>query len=70
MPTQEFEDLVSAIAETIEQVLPTDQLMPADSDQTTSAGFAGGPVDAFVVDYEKVIWHYPDAVSRLIEEIA
>ena len=35
MPTSEFAELVSAIEETIDLVLPPDQLMLHDTDQTT-----------------------------------
>ena len=69
MPTREYADLVSAIAETIEQILTDDPMILPDRDQTTDApNIAGGPVHAYVVDFEKIIWHYPDAPARLIEE--
>ena len=69
MPTREYADLVSTIAETIEQVLTTDPLMLPDADLTTDAAtFAGGPAHAYVLDFEKIVWHYPDATSRLIED--
>lgn len=70
MPTQEFAELVSAIEETIVQVLPAEQLMLSDTDQTSDATAYTGPVHAFVLDFEKIVWHYPDAASRLIEEMA
>lgn len=70
MPTQEFAELVSAIEETIVQVLPAEQLMLSDTDQTSDATPYTGPVHAFVLDFEKIVWHYPDAASRLIEEMA
>ena len=70
MPSPEYAELVSAIEETIDQVLTTDPLMLSDTDHPSDATtYPGGPVHAFVVDYEKVVWHYPDAVSRLIEDI-
>ena len=68
MPTPEYADLVSAVAETIDEVLTADSMTPPDPDQMSHAAFAGGPAHAYVVDYEKVVWHYPDAISRLIEE--
>lgn len=69
MPTREFADLVSAIAETIDQVLATDPLMFPDPDQPTdAASYSPGPVHAYVLDYEKIIWHYPDPTSRIIED--
>jgi hypothetical protein len=70
MPTPEFADLVSAIEEAMDLVLPTDQLMLPDTHQAADATTYSGPIHAFVLDFEKVIWHYPDACSRLIEEIA
>jgi hypothetical protein len=69
MPTREFADLVSMIAETLEHVLPSDPLMPSDPNQTRDAAtYAGGPAHAYVLDGEKIVWHYPDAPSRLIED--
>jgi hypothetical protein len=69
MPTPEYADLVSAITETIEQVLVADPMLLPDTDQATDADtMAGGPVHAYVLDFEKIVWHYPDAPSRLIEE--
>jgi hypothetical protein len=69
MPTREYAELVTVITETIEQVLTADPTLLPDADQVTQAGItAAGPVHAFVVDYEKIVWHYPDAVARLIEE--
>jgi hypothetical protein len=70
MPTPEFADLVSAIEEAMDQVLPTDQLMLPDPHQPPDATTYSGPIHAFVLDFEKIIWHYPDACSRLIEDIA
>ena len=69
MPTREYADLVSAIAETIEQMLIDDPMILSEQDQTPDAPNIGGaPAHAYVVDYEKIAWHYPDAPSRLIEE--
>jgi hypothetical protein len=69
MPTREFADLVSAVTETIDQVLNTDPQMLPDQDQPTdAASFASGPVHAYVLDFEKIIWHFPDAAARIIED--
>ena len=70
MPTPEFAELVSAIEETIDLVLVTDPLMPPESHQPPHEMAFTGPVHAFVLDFEKIVWHYPDAPSRLIEEMA
>jgi hypothetical protein len=70
MPTSEFAELVSAIEETIDLVLPPDQLMLHDTDQTSDTTTYTPPVHAYVLDFEKIIWHYPDACSRLIEDMA
>ena len=68
MPTREYEELVNVITDTLEHMVP-DPLIPPDADQTTEgASTAVAPMPAFVFDYEKIVWHYPDAVSRLIEE--
>jgi hypothetical protein len=68
MPTPEYADLVSAVAETIDEVLTADPMILPDKDQMTSNPYRGGPAHDYVVDYEKVVWHYPDAIARLIEE--
>jgi len=68
MPTREYTDLVSEIADTIEQVLTTDPMMLSDQEQTRAVTWSGGPVHAYVLDFEKIVWHYPDAPSRLIED--
>jgi len=69
MPTREYADLVSAVAETIEQLLTDDPMILPEPDQMADApNFGGGPAHAYVVDYEKIVWHYPDATARLIEE--
>ena len=70
MPTREFADHVSVIAETLEHVLPSDPLMLPDPEYTIAASYTGGPAHAFVLDGEKIVWHYPDATSRLIEDTA
>ena len=67
--TREYEDLVSTIAETIEEVLTADPMILPDTDQMTDAGsIPGGPMHAFVLDFEKIIWHFPDPIARLIED--
>jgi hypothetical protein len=68
MPTREYTELVSVITETIEQVLIADPTILPDDQIAEAECTAVGPVHAFVVDYEKIVWHYPDAVARLIEE--
>jgi hypothetical protein len=70
MPTPEYADLVSAVAETIEQVLTADPMILPDHDQSNddTPAFGPAPAHAYVLDFEKIIWHYPDAPSRLIEE--
>ena len=69
MPTREYADLVSAITETIEQIATADPMILPEQDQTSDAAtMPGGPVHAYVLDFEKIIWHYPDAPARLIEE--
>ena len=70
MPTPEYADLVSAVAETIDQLLTADPTILPDHDQTTDIAnpVAPAPGHAYVLDFEKIIWHYPDATSRLIEE--
>jgi hypothetical protein len=68
MSPGEYADLVRTVGETIEQVLPTDPQMNPDHDQTPHAAFAGGPVHAYVLDVEKIVWHFPDASERLIED--
>ena len=70
MPTREYVELVSVVTQTIEQVLTDDPMILPDPDQGAGAptNGAGAPVPAFLFDYEKIVWHYPDAPARLIEE--
>lgn len=69
MPTREYADLVSLITETIERMLIADPTILPDPDQGTEAARgAGGSAPAYLFDYEKIVWHYPDAPARLIEE--
>lgn len=67
MPTREFEELVNEISATIEQyVVPFDPMHQPDPQPMNAAW----PAHDYVVDYEKIVWHFPDASSRLIEDIA
>ena len=70
MPTREYADFVSMVTETIEQVLTADPMILPDPDQITeaSANAANGAALAYLFDFEKIVWHYPDAPARLIEE--
>jgi hypothetical protein len=68
MPTREYAELVSAVTETIEQVLTADPMILPEPDQMADAATGGGPAHPYVVDFEKIVWHYPDAPARLIEE--
>ena len=69
MPTREYVDLVSVVMETIEQVLTADPMILPDPDQVTEATSGSGTsAPAYLFDYEKIVWHYPDAPARLIEE--
>jgi hypothetical protein len=68
MPTREYEELVSVITETLEHMVP-DPLIAPDADQATEvASAADALAPAYLFDSEKIVWHYPDAASRLIEE--
>jgi hypothetical protein len=69
MPTREYADLVSMITETIEQLLTADPMILPDTDLGTEAAGGGyGAAPAYLFDFEKIVWHYPDAPARLIEE--
>lgn len=69
MPTREYAELVSVITEAIEQMLPADLMFPPDADQIAEATSTGdGLALAYLFDCEKIVWHYPDAAARLIEE--
>lgn len=68
MPTREYTDLVSMISETIERLL-ADSMILSHPDQVTEAtNGACASAPAYLFDYEKIVWHYPDAPARLIEE--
>jgi hypothetical protein len=68
--TREYADLVSTVTETIEQLLTINPMILPDPDQMPPMPFTGaeGQTPAFLFDFEKIIWHYPDAPARLIEE--
>lgn len=66
MPTREYADLVSLVTETIEQVLIAD--LDPDQLKNAPANGADGAAPACLFDGEKIVWHYPDAPARLIEE--
>jgi hypothetical protein len=69
MPTREYVDLVSVVTETIDQVLTTRPMILPDSHKTAEAAAnAGALTRAYLFDYEKIVWHFPDAPARLIEE--
>jgi hypothetical protein len=69
MPTREYAELVSVITETIEQMLPADPMIQPDADQIPDAASAAKALAlAYLFDFEKIVWHYPDAAARLIEE--
>jgi hypothetical protein len=68
-PTREYADLVSLITETIERMVHANPMILRDSDQVAES--PSGPyrcAPAYLFDYEKIVWHYPDAPARLIEE--
>jgi hypothetical protein len=67
MPTREYADLVSVITQTIEEVLTADPTILTDPDDAGPVTF-DGPADTYIFDFEKIVWHYPDAPARLIEE--
>jgi hypothetical protein len=68
MPTEEFAALVSVVEETIDQVLAADPMMLPDAEQSTEGPRYSAPVHAYVLDFEKIIWHFPDATGRIIED--
>ena len=69
MPTPEYVELVTVVTETIEQVLTADGMNPSALDQLRNApNGAAGHAPAYLFDVEKIVWHYPDAPTRLIEE--
>ena len=68
MPTREYEELVNVITDTLEHMVP-DPLIPPDAEKATEGTRgATGLAPAYLFDYEKIVWHYPDAPARLIEE--
>ncbi len=68
MPTREYTDLVSLVTETIEQVLTTDPMILHPDQSAEATANAEGAVPACLFNCEKIVWHYPDAPARLIEE--
>jgi hypothetical protein len=66
MPTREYTDLVSVVTETIEQMLP--MILPDPAQRAEAPASTAGCTPACLFDFEKIVWHYPDAPARLIEE--
>jgi hypothetical protein len=57
----EFGSFLNDIASVVSQHL-------AAVDQAEAQGVAAA-IEAFLLDHEKVIWHWPDYASRLTEDV-
>jgi hypothetical protein len=64
----EFEEFLSEVASAIASHVGTenDEVAAPVADHATRAT---PPVDSFILDHEKVVWHFPDTMARIIEEI-
>jgi hypothetical protein len=65
---QEFQNFVSDIAGAIARQFQLDRRTPIDN-KAIQAATASPPVEMYCLDHEKVVWHFPDTASRLIEEV-
>ena len=70
MSLVEYQKFVTNVASAIARQFRTDEAVPAAEAATTAApASAAGPVDAYVLDREKLVWTFPDTAARLIEEM-
>lgn len=63
-----YHAFVSDIAAAIARQLRADRQTPMHN-VAIEAVSASPPVDRFVLDAEKMVWHYPDTLARVIEDL-
>jgi len=74
LPTFAFDDFVADVANTIEQHLrASGELTALDSSPALPLAPPALPIprspDPYLLDPEKIVWHYPDSASRIIDEV-
>ena len=68
-PSLEFEAFLSEVAGAIAvHVTPVAEADAPVRHEDHSAR-ATPPVDPFILDHEKIVWHFPDVMARVIEEL-
>ena len=63
----DFDEFVSDVADTIARHLATSEA-PAGTGGPVAAARHEAP-DPFLLDHERIVWHYPDAASRIMDEV-
>jgi len=63
----DFDEFVSDVADTIARHLATSDA-PAAEGEAVAAPRRDAP-DPFLLDHERIVWHYPDAASRIMDEV-
>ena len=75
MQTLGFDGFLDGIATVIAEHLVPEQEPAANHPVTTAAVIATVqptaallPAHAFILDHEKIVWHYPETASRIFED--
>jgi len=73
IPSFDFDDFVKGVTTTIEQhlgdlVVDRGSLVAEEGAATPTNDLRPTTSDHFLLDVEKIVWHYPDTASRIIEE--
>ncbi|HMC54613.1 MAG TPA: hypothetical protein VKH19_05535 [Gemmatimonadaceae bacterium] len=66
-PSFDFDDFVKDVANTIAAHLPREAHAGSQA-ESVAPGVPAHAAESFLLDHEKVVWHFPDTASRIIEE--
>ena len=75
LPTFAFDDFVADVANTIEQLVGRGSVVGEITDPSVSHDLRPTtqdlrpPSDPSILDGEKIVWHFPDATARIIDEV-
>jgi hypothetical protein len=65
----DFQNFVSDVANTIAEHLGVPETVEPIPDVAGGVETRRTLPDVFLLDHEKIVWHFPDITSRLIEEV-
>lgn len=69
MTALDFHTFVSDVASAIAQhIQPEERAVEKGAGATTSLSQL--PVETYCLDHEKIVWHFPDVASRLLDEVS